>query len=109
MANKPDTTLQLLRKIVREEVADIRGDIRLIVREVVREETVDMRADIKALQADTKLIRRVQGQQSITLRAMQSDLGGLKNSFRSQAREMHKLGVLFEDLDHRFQAGNELY
>jgi hypothetical protein len=86
-----------IRKIVREETADIRNDLR----KIVREETVDIRDDVK-------IIKEVQGQQGITLRTMQSDLGGLKNSFRAQTREMHKLGVLFEDLDHRFQAAAEL-
>lgn len=73
-----------------------------LLRTIVREETADMRVDVKT-------IKHVQGQQGVTFRTMQSDLGGLKNSFRAQAREVHKLGVLFEDLDHRFQAASELY
>ncbi len=77
-----EKTQQILRKIVREETSDIRDDV--------------------------KLIREAQGQQGMTLQAVQSDLGGLKHSFRAQAKEVHKLGVLFEDLDHCFQAAAEL-
>jgi hypothetical protein len=73
-----------------------------ILRKVIREETAD-------LQAEMKTIREVQGQQGIILRTMQSDLSGLKHSFRTQAQELQRAGMLLEDLDHRFQAGNELY
>lgn len=97
MADLADTeTQELLRTIVRET-----ANLDEKVRKIIREETAGIRDDVK-------IIKEVQGQQGITLRTMQSDLGGLKNSFRAQTREMHKLGVLFEDLDHRFQAVAEL-
>lgn len=95
MANLEDKTL---RKIIREETRQI---VREETRQIVREETVDMRADIK-------IIKEVQGSQSQQLRTLQADMGSLKNSYRGQQREMHRLGVLFEDLDNRFAAVAEV-
>jgi|SRR5665213_250615 len=85
-----------MRTIIREETASIRNDMRAIV----QEETADMRDDIATL-------KQVQGQQGIVLRTIQLDVGSLKTSYRKQASETRKLGILFEDLEDRFQASSE--
>ncbi|HEY5442466.1 MAG TPA: hypothetical protein VIJ68_02930 [Candidatus Saccharimonadales bacterium] len=101
MADLADkTTQKLLRTIVREETADIRQGFANL-RKIIQEETADIRADVKTIKA-------VQGQHGIVLRAMRTDVTGLKTAYRNQAKEVHKLGVLFEDLDYRFQAASEL-
>lgn len=92
-----ENTQQLIRTIVREETATLRDDLRVIV----REETADMRDDIATL-------KQVQGQQSIVLRTIQVDVGSLKTSYRKQASETRKLGILFEDLEDRLQASSEV-
>jgi hypothetical protein len=101
MADLTDkTTQQLLRTIVREETSSLRNDLQDL-RKTVQAETASIRNDIKT-------IWQVQGQQGITLRAIQTDVSSLKGAYRDQASEVHKLGVLFEDLDDRFQAASEL-
>src|SRR5665213_1314488 len=106
-----DSIQQSLRMIVREETAEIKSDLHFVheemailrhdMRTIVREETADMRDDIATL-------KQVQGQQGIVLRTIQLDVGSLKTSYRKQASETRKLGILFEDLEDRFQASSEV-
>lgn len=63
-----------------------------------------IKADVQAIKDDVAIVKEVQSNQSSQLRALQADVNGLKNSFRGQQREMHRLAVLFEDLDNRFAA-----
>lgn len=98
MADVTDKAIQdLIRVLIREEVRII---VQEEVRAIVKEETADMRADVK-------LIKEVQGSQGLLIRAAQTDLNSLKTSYRKQAQETHRLGVLLEDLDDRFAAAAE--
>lgn len=104
------------REIVQAEMGGIRTELRADLskmfreetRKIVQEETADMRADIKAIKIDVSAVREVQGGQSLKLQSLQAAMGSLKNSFRGQQREMHRLGGLFEDLDNRFAAVSEV-
>ncbi|HTB48786.1 MAG TPA: hypothetical protein VK712_01755 [Verrucomicrobiae bacterium] len=89
---------ELVPGIIRELVPQI---INETVPGIIHRETADIRADVK-------IIKRVQGQQGMMLRATQTDVNHLKTSYRQQAEGMTKLGVLLEDLEHRFMGTTEL-
>ena len=57
---------------------------------------------IKPLRDDITMIKQVQTLQSSTMKFMQQDIEELKQSTR-------KLGILYEDLEHRFRADDELH
>jgi len=98
MADLTDAATQkIFRDIIREEVRPI---VQEAMRPIIREETADLRADVQN-------IKEVVGAQSMQLRAVTSDVTSLKQSFRQQMQAIHKLGVLFEDLDNRFAAASE--
>jgi hypothetical protein len=116
MADLADTeTQEVLRTIVRETINSDGGILKDIqerftnlenglddrIRKIIREETDDMRTDLKT-------IKLVQGQQSIMLRTTQTSLTSLKGSYRKQVKEVNRLGGLFEDFEHRFEAAAEL-
>ena len=95
MNDLSDDTLQKIRNIVSDEVSGIRSDVAVL------------KTDIVDLKADVGSIKLVLGNHSIMLAEMRFDVRKLKNGFRGQSRDIHKLSVLFEDLDDRFQAASE--
>jgi hypothetical protein len=56
---------------------------------------------IKGLESEVKLIRIVQGEQSIMIRTLQTAVNGLNSSYRTQS-------VLFEDLNDQFTTVAEM-
>ncbi|GEM_PF-6877905 len=90
---------ELVPKIIHEIVPPM---IREMVPGIVRQETADIRTDVKT-------IKHVLGQQGIVLRATQTDVSQLKTSYRQQAEGVTRLGVLLEDLEHRFLGTTELH
>ena len=120
-----DSIQQSLRTIVREETAEIKSDLHFVheemtilrndMRAIVREETASLRNDMRAIvheetadmREDIATLKQVQGQQGIVLRTIQLDVGSLKTSYRKQASETRKLGILFEDFEDRFQTSSE--
>lgn len=90
-------------------MADLAGDtIKNLLTSIIHEATADMRAEISEIRSDVKVIKTVQGQHGVMLRTTQSDVNSLKTGYRKQARELTRLGGLFEDFEHRFQAASEL-
>lgn len=88
MADIADPKIQqLLRTIIREET---RGIIRDETRAIVREET-------QTIFEDVKFLRQVQGQQSIMLRTLTTDVSQIKEAVRAQ-------GVFYEKLENHFTA-----
>jgi archaellum component FlaC len=74
-----------------------------------RLEKVDKKLDrLDGIEADLKLMKHVQGNQSIQLGTIQSDVNGLKTGYRNQVKEVTRLGGLFEDFEHKFAAAAEL-
>ena len=59
-------------------------------------------SSIKSLRDDITTIKQVQSLQSSTMKFMQQDIKELKQTTR-------KLGILYEDLEHRFRADDELH
>lgn len=93
--------IDLIRGVVREEIhQEIPG--------IVREQTADIKRQTVRLEQDVSIVRSVQGQQNITLRATQSTVASLKNNVRQQTKEMSRINILLEDLNYRFEAGSEL-
>ncbi len=121
-----------LRKIVREEVdssvesktAGIRNDISGLKIDVtglksdvaylktdvgyLKTDGTNLRAELADIKSDLANIKQVQGSQGLLLRTMNTSLTNLKNSFRSQAKEIDRFGILLEDLEYRFEAGSEI-
>lgn len=96
MNDLSDNALLQIRTVIRDEISPLKLDIS------------DLKQDVSTLKQDVKTVRLVLGNQSIMLGEIRADVRSLKNSSRSQSREIHKLGVLFEDLDDRFQASSEV-
>lgn len=121
MNDLSDNSLKEIRTIVREEVvaeiAPIRKDVSTLKADVsdlktdvatLKTDVAGLKIDGSSMKEDIKTIKLVLGNHSMMLGELRSDVRYLKDGFRSQTREMHKLSVLFEDLDDRFQAASEL-
>lgn len=63
--------------------------------------------ELKKVRANLQIVKEVQGAQDMRLKALQTDVGSLKKAVRNHSKEIHKVGVLLEDLDYRFTAGLE--
>jgi FtsZ-binding cell division protein ZapB len=81
---------------VKSDVSDLKTDVSTL------------KTDISTLRSDVIIIKDVQGTQGMQIRAIQSDLGSLKNSTRGQSKELSRLATLFEDFEDKFQAAGEL-
>ncbi len=103
MNDLSDNALLQIRTVVREEISPLKLDI-----SDLKQDVSSLKQDVSTIKQDMKTVRLVLGNQSIMLGEVRADVRSLKNSSRSQSRDIHKLGVLFEDLDDRFQASSEV-
>ena len=86
--NIAEAILPVIRQVIREEVPPI-------VREIVKTELdINLEPRFEAIGQDL---------QNITL-----ELQRHSQALDEHSRELHRLGVLYEDLDDRFQADSEL-
>lgn len=82
-----------IRGLFREEI----GDLRVLVREELCKE-IDKNPKIDKIDdlvEEVKLVRQVQGQQSLQMSELRADVRDLKTNYRTQS-------VLLEDLESRF-------
>ncbi|HEX7632697.1 MAG TPA: hypothetical protein VF401_00060 [Candidatus Saccharimonadales bacterium] len=100
----------LFRGAVREEITGLKQEITGLSQRI---DGLDQKVDsltqrVGSLESESKLHRQILGNQSILLRTALTAINSLKSSYRKQAQEVTRLGVLFEDLQYRFEAGGEL-
>lgn len=96
-----ELTEDSVRNIVREE---LREELQLFRREMHQA----MGAHTSSIRQDIRAIKNVLGKHGMMLQSLQSDVNSLKVSYRTQSGEMHRIGVLLEDLDYRFRTVTEL-
>lgn len=95
-----------MRTIIREEVGPI---VREEVRPIIREEVAaTLHEAVQPLREDIAAIKNILGVHGMQLQSLQSEVGAIKTSVRSQSQGMHRLDVLLEDLNDRFAAAREL-
>jgi hypothetical protein len=77
-----------------------------ILKELKRLDPIESK--MKTMASDIDTIKHIQGEQGIRLRTIQTDVNGIKNTSRNQTEELTRLGVMFEDFEHKFQAAGEI-